>query len=162
MKFDTKEHKKNPLMKREEYVISVDHSGAATPSRNQLAEGLAKLLKVQKDTILIDKIFTKSGKSESDLKVFVYRKKGEIPRYKIEKFEKRVAKKKAKKEAEPAPAPAQPKSPSEAPAAEKQPEEEPAAEETNEEQPTEEPVAEEKPAKEEASEEPAEKKEKGE
>jgi ribosomal protein S24E len=94
MKIETIEHKKNVLMDRDEYTLSLEHAGKATPSRLEILKELAKTLDANEDTILIDKIWTKTGLSVSDLKVTVYKKKDAIPAYKAEKMKRRTFKKK--------------------------------------------------------------------
>ena len=106
MKMEVKEEKKNPLMKREEILMRVEHEGMATPSRKDMIEEVAKKLKADKDIIIIDKIFSASGISRSRVKVHVYRKKEDIPKDKLEKmkvkFEKAAKKQAGKEEAKPA------------------------------------------------------------
>jgi ribosomal protein S24E len=94
MKLETVEHKKNVLMGRDEYLLSLEHSGKATPSRLEILKELASTLEASEDTIIIDKIWTKTGLSVSDLKVLVYKKKDDIPSYKAEKMKRRTFKKK--------------------------------------------------------------------
>ena len=91
MKIDVKEHRKNPLMKRDEYVVLVDHAGKPTPSRQEILKELAKELKVAEDVIIINKIFSLAGKQVSETRIHVYRKKGEIPADKLEKMSRKGA-----------------------------------------------------------------------
>ncbi|MBU0898422.1 MAG: hypothetical protein KJ613_01260 [Nanoarchaeota archaeon] len=93
-KLNTSSEKKNPLIKRIEYMINVVHGAQATPTRTDLTKEIAKVLKVNEDVILIEKIFSECGKAESVAKVFVYKDKKEIPKYKLDKIEKRTNKKK--------------------------------------------------------------------
>ena len=86
MKLQKTEHKKNPLLKRDEYVFLLDHSGKPTPSRQEILKDLAKELKASEDAIVIDKIISKPGSSVSDAKVLVYKKKEDIPKGKLEKM----------------------------------------------------------------------------
>jgi ribosomal protein S24E len=127
MKFEIKDRKRNPLMKREEAMISIEHSDKATPNRKQILDEASKLFKVRPDAIIIDRIITQGGRPRSDVKVLVYSKKEYIPAWRLAKMEQRMAKKKEEK-------------PPEAPPAEK-PEEKPEealAEKPNEEVPSEE------------------------
>ncbi|UCC91681.1 MAG: hypothetical protein JSV39_00180 [Candidatus Aenigmatarchaeota archaeon] len=99
------EQKKNPLLKREEVRAIFEHAGKPTPPRKDILPLLEKVLKAGKDLILIDKIFSVKGKGESKLKAFVYSKKDDIPKDKLEVIQRRMEKKpkKAKEEAEGAP-----------------------------------------------------------
>ena len=92
------DQKKNPLLKREEVHAVFEHTGKPTPPRKDILPLLEKALRAKKDLILIDKIFSIKGKGESKLKVFVYSKKDDIPKDKLEVIQKRMEKKKAKEE----------------------------------------------------------------
>lgn len=92
------EQKKNPLLKREEVRAIFEHTGKPTPPREKIFPFLEKALRAKKDLILIDKIFSIKGKGESKLKVFVYSKKDDIPKEKLELIKKRAEKNKIKKE----------------------------------------------------------------
>ena len=81
MKIEIKEQKKNPLLKREEVSVSIEHPGKATPSRREILPELAKVLKSNEDLIIIDKIFSVHGMNVSEARLLVYKKKDEIPRY---------------------------------------------------------------------------------
>lgn len=96
------DQKKNPLLKREEVHAVFEHTGKPTPPRKDILPLLEKALRAKKDLILIDKIFSIKGKGESKLKVFVYSKKDDIPKDKLEVIQKRMEKKKAKPEEKPA------------------------------------------------------------
>lgn len=101
---EEKDKKKNAPMKREEVIFSVNHEGKATPSRADLLKEVASKLKVKDELLIIDKIFSTSGKSESDVTVLVYKKKDDIPKGKLEKMKRRMEKKKEAKPEEPKPA----------------------------------------------------------
>lgn len=88
------------MMKREEFMISLEHTGKATPSRHEVLPEVSKLTKTDKDLIIIDKIFSMHGKSESKIKVFVYESKSDIPKEKLEKMQRRMKKKKGATAAE--------------------------------------------------------------
>ena len=103
MKIDVKEQKKNPLMNRDEFVINIDHSGKPTPSRHDILKEIAKEVKASEDLIIIDKILSGSGVPVSVANTFVYKKKDDIPKGKLEKMKRRMEKKK-KGEASPEPA----------------------------------------------------------
>jgi ribosomal protein S24E len=99
------EHKKNPLMNREEVRAVFEHLGRPTPRREDILPDLEKVLKVESSLILINKIFTQKGRGESNLKVFVYEKKEDMPRRNLEVIQKRAEKKKSAKAEAPAEAP---------------------------------------------------------
>lgn len=88
------------MMKREEFMISLEHTGKATPSRHEMLPEVSKLTKTDKDLIIIDKIFSMHGKSESKIKVFAYESKSDIPKEKLEKMQRRMKKKKGAAEGE--------------------------------------------------------------
>ncbi len=75
----------NPLMGREEYMISVEHHSKATPSRETFKEQASKLLSADKDLISVEGIATQTGKNSSRAKVFVYAKKELMPKPKAKK-----------------------------------------------------------------------------
>ncbi len=137
MKLDVLEHKKNPLMHREEILVGLDHSGKPTPNRKDIMSELVKKLKTKEDLIIIDKIFTTTGKSASEARVLVYKKPGDIPKYKIEKMKRRMEKKKKEK---PAPKPEEKKEEAKPAEGEAKPEEE-----AKEDKPAEQPKEESKP-----------------
>lgn len=96
------EKKKNPLLKREEVHAVFEHQGKPTPPRKDILPPLEKALGAKKELILVDKIFSIKGKGESKLKVFVYSKKEDIPKDKLEMIQKRMEKAKKAKEEKPA------------------------------------------------------------
>ncbi len=97
-------HRKNPLLKREEAWIVVEHEGKATPKRAGVIEEVSKAMKADKQLVIIDKIFSREGKASSRARVFVYAKKEDIPAAKAEKMKRRmeIAKKEEAAPAEPA------------------------------------------------------------
>lgn len=98
MKFEIVNQKKNPLLKREEVMLTVKHEGKPTPSRVDLLSPLSKELKSNKDLVLIDKIFSVKGSQTSQIKAFVFEKKEDIPKEKLEVVKKRMEKSKEKAE----------------------------------------------------------------
>ena len=88
--------KENPLMKREEISIMIYHSGKPTPNRESILETVSGLLKANKDLIIIDRVYSKSGMAATETKVLLYKKKEDIPQGKLDKMKK---KKKPKEEA---------------------------------------------------------------
>jgi neurofilament heavy polypeptide len=168
MKFEIVKDKKNPAMKRDEHLISIEHKGEATPSRQEIMKGAAKLLKTKEDLIIVDKIISNRGIQSSMVYVLSYRKKDDVPKYKLDKMNARMEKVKAKKEAAKEKAAEAPAPKEEAagegtaetgePAKEEKPAEtgENAKEEPKQEEPAEEEKTEEQPAEEKREEAPAE------
>ena len=135
MKTEVQEHRKNPLLKREEAWVLVEHPGKATPKREEIVKDAAKALKAKEDLVIVDKIFSFTGRMASRARVFVYSKKEDIPKEKLEKMARRMKRKEAKPEEKPAEAPKPEEKKEEAKPEEKPPEkkEEKPAEEKKEE-----------------------------
>ncbi|MFH1445281.1 MAG: hypothetical protein ABIF08_02250 [Nanoarchaeota archaeon] len=100
-KLDIVSERKNPLMKRTEFIIQVAHNSQSTPTRVNLTKEIVKVLKINEDVILIEKIFSDRGRAESKVRVLVYKDKKDIPKFKLDKLEKRTSKGKAKPEVAP-------------------------------------------------------------
>jgi ribosomal protein S24E len=92
MKFEVVDHRKNPLIKRDEFMVSVDHSGRPTPSRSEMTVPLAKELKAEKDLLMIDEVMSVKGLHMSKVKAFVYHRKEDMPKQRLEVLKKRVEK----------------------------------------------------------------------
>lgn len=92
-------HDKNRLMSREEFMLAYSHTNRPTPARKDMIPHIAKKLGFAEELIIVDKIFNVTGKSVSHVKVLAYKKKEEIPQYKLEKMHARITKE--KKEAKP-------------------------------------------------------------
>lgn len=102
MELKIKEEKENPFFERKELEIELKHTGAATPSKQEIVKELATKYSAPEDHILIDYIFTKKGISESIVKVKIYKKKPKIKEKKVkEKKEKRPKPEVVKKEEKP-------------------------------------------------------------
>ncbi|MBL7206142.1 MAG: hypothetical protein ISS36_00915 [Candidatus Aenigmarchaeota archaeon] len=84
------EQKKNPLLKREESWILIEHKGKPTPKRDEILSEISKVLKSKDELIIIDKVFSQKGKSASRVKVLAYSKKEDIPESKLEKMKRRA------------------------------------------------------------------------
>jgi len=97
MEIKIEARKKNPLIKREEISVRVMHPDLATPSRLELVKELRKLLGIDENLIIVDKIFTEKGQARSNVKVYAYEKESDIPKDKLEKMKRRM---KVKKEGE--------------------------------------------------------------
>ncbi|NYZ76771.1 hypothetical protein H0O02_00455 [Candidatus Micrarchaeota archaeon] len=98
------EHKKNPLMERDEVKAVFEHHGKPTPTRGQIMPSLESVLKADAERILIRKIFSEKGKGESLVTVHVYDKKEALPKMRMDILRKRVEKAKGKAEAKAPPA----------------------------------------------------------
>lgn len=61
MKIEIKEQKESPLLKRKEVRFEVNHVGEGTPKRQAVAEEMAKIMKVKRDSIVIDDLSSKYG-----------------------------------------------------------------------------------------------------
>ncbi len=55
------EEKPNPLLERTEYRFRADHATAATPTRDNVRGELAKLLKVPKDRLIVERMEARYG-----------------------------------------------------------------------------------------------------
>lgn len=135
MKIQVLEQKRNPLLKRDEVLISLEHPGKATPSRKEILPELAKALKSGEDLLIIDRIFSLPGKNLSKARVLSYGKREEIPREKLEKMKARMRPRKAPAEGEgkEEEAPTEEKPKEKAPAGKRKPESETPREEGKEE-----------------------------
>ena len=125
----------NTLLKRKEVTAEFSHTGKPTPLRKEMLASLTKALKTKEELLIIDKVLTRTGIAQCEVRVLVYKSPGDIPKEKTEKQARRLGKKEKKpKEAE---KPAEEK---------KEPEkkEEPKKEEEKKETPKEEKPAEEK------------------
>jgi small subunit ribosomal protein S24e len=83
-------HKKNPLLRREEAWIVIEHEGKPTPKRADIIEEAAKAMKADKELVIVDKIFSKEGRAASNARVYVYSKKEDMPAAKVEKMKRRM------------------------------------------------------------------------
>jgi len=73
LKVEIEGKKDNLLLERLEVNFRVDHEGGATPTREEVRDQLAKALKVEKSTIIVDEIRTEFGKQISSGYAKVYR-----------------------------------------------------------------------------------------
>lgn len=145
-KMEIVDQKKNPLMKREEVVFSLEHKGKATPSRMDMIKEIASKLNVKEDLLIIDRIISAKGNSKSSVKVLTYKKADDIPKGKLDKMKARLEKAKKKAaEAKPEKKPTETKEEAKE-GKEKGPAEVKEATEAKEEKPAEEAKPEEKPA----------------
>lgn len=66
MEVEIVETRPNPLLKRTEYRFSVSHAEAATPQRDALRTEVAKLVKVPKDRVVIERVHARFGIARSE------------------------------------------------------------------------------------------------
>ena len=97
MKTSVINEKDNPLLKRKELHIDIDHDGSATPAKAELQQLLSKEFKKDVESVDIKNIFSDAGSSSSKATVFIWEEK------KVEDLSKVV-----KKEPEQAAAPEAP------------------------------------------------------
>ena len=55
------EERPNPLLERTEYRFLADHATAATPTRESVRTELAKLLKVNKENLVVERMVARYG-----------------------------------------------------------------------------------------------------
>ena len=87
-----KDRWKNSLMKRDEVLVCIDHAGKPTPNRKEVMGEVAKLLKTKPENLIVTRISTPGGSTITEVKVYSYLRKEDIPEWKIKKFDGRVAK----------------------------------------------------------------------
>ena len=93
MNITVKDERHNPLLKRKEYTVIVDHAGAATPTKASLQAALAEQLTKAEDHIEVVDVVSETGVSRSLSRVFVWDEK------KVQKPQKQDASKEEKQNA---------------------------------------------------------------
>ena len=86
----------HPLLKREQLVIEVEHTGNRTPKGEELLEKIADVAKAKKELVKIKHIFTDYGNAKSVVTANVY--KDEKVMKAIEEIRKKKGVKDGKKE----------------------------------------------------------------
>ena len=86
MKFDVLEEKDNPVMKRKEFVLSLDYGLGSTPSKAELQNAVASNMKASADSVEITKITSEVGKAFGKAWVKIWQEKKIAP-YKAKKGE---------------------------------------------------------------------------
>ncbi|MFH1294671.1 MAG: 30S ribosomal protein S24e [Candidatus Aenigmatarchaeota archaeon] len=99
MKAQIIEEKENPLMQRKEYWLTIKHEEGPTPSRSDVMKFLVGELKTKEDLLIVEKMFSEKGKTATRVRAEVYRKKEDIPKHKVDKSARRLAKTAPKPEA---------------------------------------------------------------
>ena len=75
MKMEISEKKVNPLLKRTEVRFTIDHKGAATPTKGAVVEEIAKQMGASKDCIVLDRMESVFGNGITNGYVKVYESK---------------------------------------------------------------------------------------
>ena len=75
MKMEITLKKVNPLLKRTEVRFTIDHAGAATPTKGAVVEEIAKQMSASKDTIVLDSMESVFGNGVTKGYVKVYESK---------------------------------------------------------------------------------------
>ena len=100
MKVKTNNEKENPLFKRKELSLEIEHEESKTPAKAELQQYMAKHLKKDVQQIEIKSIFSDCGTAKSKAKVFVWEEKKVPDLSKAVKKEEKPAEKEKKKEEE--------------------------------------------------------------
>ncbi|MEM5797897.1 MAG: hypothetical protein QXP39_00620 [Candidatus Aenigmatarchaeota archaeon] len=90
MKLEVVQERDNPILKRKELLLNIEHTGKATPTRVELLPVIAKQVNVDEKHIIIDYIRTSTGTNNSLVKVQIYQNIENIPREKTMKMAKRT------------------------------------------------------------------------
>ena len=83
-------HRKNPLLKRDEAIIVINHAGKPTPKRAEIIDDAAKALKADKELVIIDEMFSKEGVASTRARIYAYHKKEDMPASKVQKMMRRM------------------------------------------------------------------------
>ena len=97
MSLEILENKENPLLGRQEVSLLIKHYGKPTPNKVDLLKEAAGKLGTDESLLTIKGVFTGKGNSTSKVKVFVYKKKEDMPVDNL--FKKKVDQKSKEKEA---------------------------------------------------------------
>lgn len=98
MKIDITKEKENPLLKRKEISVKIDHPEEATPSKAALQQLVAKQLNVEIEKTDVRYIFSGTGTASSRAAVFLWNEKKVEDLSKIKKEKKTEEKKETKKD----------------------------------------------------------------
>jgi len=94
MKMDIIEKTENPLLKRTDLILTVDHMGQATPKKDEIIKEIAGKFSSAPENVEIIYIFTESGLGRSKVKAKVWKEKP--PEKKAKKKEGKVEEKEEK------------------------------------------------------------------
>ncbi|MFH0832792.1 MAG: hypothetical protein V1900_03680 [Candidatus Aenigmatarchaeota archaeon] len=75
MKISIVNERNNPIMKRNELVVEIEHASESTPAKAALQIFLSKELKKEVEHIDVKNIFSSHGKAKSKSSVFVWETK---------------------------------------------------------------------------------------
>jgi len=73
MKFEIKQDRENPFLKRRELLVDITHEKEPTPTKAALQKLLSAQLNIEPTHVEIDKIFSKKGISYSEAKIRVWK-----------------------------------------------------------------------------------------
>jgi len=96
MKIDIIEKKDNPFLKRTDLILTIDHTGLATPKKDDLIKEIAGKFSSIPEKVTIDYIFSEYGLSRAKVKAKVWKEKP--PEKKLKKREPKAEKEVKKKE----------------------------------------------------------------
>ncbi len=89
------EEKENPILKRKDLLLMLDHKGEATPSANETTDMIAKKFKGDAKKTEIVYMFSEKGKAKTKVKAFIWEDKI------VEKSEEKKPEKKERPEEKP-------------------------------------------------------------
>ncbi|MBU5557735.1 MAG: hypothetical protein QW751_01125 [Candidatus Aenigmatarchaeota archaeon] len=85
MKIAVENKKANPVLRRDEILVSIDYQGGPTPSIASLRTELAKVLGVTEDRIEIAKLLSATGRPAGTAWVRVWETAELVPKPKVKK-----------------------------------------------------------------------------
>lgn len=86
-----------PLLLRTKYEINLIHDKAKTPSKEEIKDKIASLIKKEKELVIIDKILTLMGSSQSTVIAYAYENQKALEASKPKKNAKKKNKKQKSK-----------------------------------------------------------------
>jgi len=88
MKIDVVEKNENPLLKRTDLILTVDHTGQATPKKDELIKEISEKFSSVPENVEIIYIYTESGLAKSKVKAKIWKEKP--PEKKVKKKEEKL------------------------------------------------------------------------
>ena len=98
MKIDIIEKKDNLFLKRADLILIIDHTGQATPKKDDLIKEIAGKFSSTPEKVTIDYIFSEHGLSRAKVRAKVWKEKPPEKKVKKEEKQKEEAKPVEKKE----------------------------------------------------------------
>ena len=96
MEFNVDKKETKPLVDRDEVIIKIEKI-EVTPSKEQVREAAAKLLKTPADLVVVKHIYQKFGETGARAEVYVYKTKEAMIRFEPKPKEKKKEEKKEEK-----------------------------------------------------------------